>query len=336
MNKRPFLIWGALALAVIVVAAIAWRMLGSPALDATHPTRGPAVQAVYATGTVEPSVMTPIAPRIGARIVDLETDEGADVTKGQVLARLESQDVQNNIAQLVAQENFARQDYERDARLVKGQIIAQATYDKAKAAWQAAHAATEAARAQAGYMLLTSPGNCSIIQRDGEVGQFIPVNQPVFWLSCHAPLRISAQVDEEDVSLVHLGQKVLIRADAFPGKIFNGTVQEITPKGDPVARSYRVRIAIPQDSSFRIGMTAETNIVVHQSNDALLVPSSALIDGNKVWVIENGALDERAVQVGAKGAEEVEIRGGLSQSDVVVKSPDATLKQGARVRARMQ
>ena len=335
MAKRSIWIWVAGAIAATAAVFAVWLLVKLPSVAVAHPTRGEAVQAVYATGTVEPTVMTPIAPRIGARIAQLEANEGYDVTKGQVLARLENKDVQGNLDQLVAQEKFARQDYARDARLVKGGIIARATYDKAKSAWDAARAAVDAAKAQAGFMLLTSPGDCSVIQRDGEVGQFIPINQPVFWLSCAAPLRVSSQVDEEDISLVKIGQNVLIRADAFPGKIFYGKVLEMTPKGDPVARSYRVRVSLPADTPLRIGMTAETNIVVHQSAHALLVPSGAYADG-KVWVVRDGKLSQVAVAAGAKGSDEVEIRGGLTGNDLVAIDPDATFKEGARVHAEVK
>jgi len=334
MAKKPIWIGAGIVAAALAGFAV-WQAVKLPTVAAAHPTRGPAVEAVYATGTVEPTVMTPIAPRIGARIARIEAYEGYDVKKGQVLARLENKDVQGNLDQLIAQEKFARADYDRDARLVKGGIIAQATYDKAKSDWQAARAAVQAAEAQAGYMTLASPGDCHVIERDGEVGQFIPINQAVFWLSCAAPLRVSTQVDEEDISLVKVGQKVLIRADAFPGQIFDGKVLEITPKGDPVARSYRVRVSIPADSPLRIGMTAETNIVVHQNPDALLVPASAYANG-KVWVVRDGRLAQVAVTTGAKGAEQVEIRAGLAQSDLVATNPEDTFKDGERVHAEVK
>lgn len=334
MAKKP--IWiGAGIVAALVAGFAVWQALKLPAVAAAHPSRGPAVEAVYATGTVEPTIMTPIAPRIGARIAEIEAYEGHAVKKGQVLARLENKDVQGNLAQLVAQEKFAHQDYQRDARLVKGGIIAQATYDKAKSAWQAAAAAVQAAQAQAGYLTLASPGNCSVIKRDGEVGEFIPVNQPVYWLSCAAPLRISAQVDEEDVSLVNIGQDVLIRADAFPGQVFDGKVSEITPKGDPVARSYRVRVSVPENAPLRIGMTAETNIVVHRNQNALLVPAGAFANG-KVWAVRDGKLAHVDVVAGAKGADKVEIRAGLSERDMVAINPSDTFKEGERVNARIK
>ncbi len=334
MTKRT--IWiGAGVIAAAVAGFAVWLAVKLPTVAAVHPTRGPAVEAVYATGTVEPTVMTPIAPRIGARISRLAAVEGDDVAKGQVLAHLENRDVQGNLDQLVAQETLARQDYQRYAKLVKGGIIAEATYDKAKSVYEAAHAAVEAAKAQAGYLTLTSPGDCRVIKRDGEVGEFIPVNQPVYWLSCNAKLRISSEVDEEDINLVKTGQDVLIRADAVPGKVFDGHVLEITPKGDPVARSYRVRVSVPQGAPLRIGMTAETNIVVHRNENALLVPASAYADG-KVWLVRAGRLHHADVSAGAKGADKVEIREGLGEHDIVATDPTDSFKEGERVNAKVK
>jgi membrane fusion protein, multidrug efflux system len=329
MRMRWGLLAGLVAAAAIAAGGAYW-FFKPQTVTVTHPAYGEAVQAVYATGTVEPLVMMPIAPRVGARLVSLKADEGDLVKKGQVLARLESEDLKNSIAQLAAQEEFARRDYVRYAAMVKEGVIARQTYDRAKSAYDAARAATAAARAQIGFMTLVAPNDGRIIKRDGEVGQFLPVNQPLFWLSCLSPLRISAEVDEEDIALVAVGQKVLIRADAFPGRLFEGKVQQITPKGDPVARSYRVRISFA--GPLQIGMTSETNIVTRIKPHALLVPSSAVSDG-AVWLVERGRLVRRQVTVGITGHSESEIVQGLAAGDTIVASPDASLREGARVTA---
>jgi RND family efflux transporter MFP subunit len=146
-------------------------------------------------------------------------------------------------------------------------------------------------------------------------------------------LRISTEVDEEDIGQVRPGQLVLIRADAFPGQIFHGEVQAVTPKGDPVARSYRVRISLPDDTPLMIGMTTETNIVLRQSEDALLIPAGA-VQHDTAWVVEDGRLAPRRVVLGAKGATEVEITGGLGEGDWIVAQPAASLKAGQQVRPR--
>ena len=323
-------LWIAIALFAIALGGVAYWLLAPPTVVVANPRLGPAVQAVYATGTVEPVVMLPVAPRIGARIVQLLVDEGAVVKAGQVLARLESEDVRNSVAQLVAQEDFARRDFLRDAALVKNGVIARQTYDKAKSAWDAARAAVAASRAQIGYMKLTAPTDGRIIRRDGEVGQFLPTNQPLFWLSCLSPLRISADVDEEDIALVKPGQEVLIRADAFPGRVFTGQVQQVTPKGDPVARSYRVRITLSSKTPLQIGMTTETNIVTFEKSKALLVPATAISSG-AVWVVRDGRLKHQPVAEGIIGKTDVEITSGLTLSEQVVIKPDAKLTDGASV-----
>lgn len=319
-----------LCIAIATGGSLAWWWTRAPTVAVTRPHRGLAVQAVYATGTVEPVVMMPIAPRIGARIVSLDVDEGAIVHKGQVLAHLESTDVRNTVAQLAAQEEFARRDLARYAAMVDRGIIARQIYDRAKANFDAAHAATVAARAQAGYMTLVAPADGRVIQRDGEVGQFLPINQPLYWLSCLSRLRISAAVDEEDISLIRLGQKVLVRADAFPGRIFDARVQEITPKGDPIARSYRVRIAFEYETPMQIGMTAEANIITHESTNALLVPSTAVKNGY-AWIVEGGQLHRRQVRLGVSGRDQVEIRSGLSTNDVIVADAEPVFSDGQHV-----
>jgi RND family efflux transporter MFP subunit len=155
----------------------------------------------------------------------------------------------------------------------------------------------------------------------------------VFYLArSRTPPRIDADVDEEDIALVKVGQQVLIHADAFPDKVFNGQVSEITPKGDPVARSYRVRIGLPADTPLMIGMTAETNIVIASRTHALLVPSTSL-DGDHVWIVRDGHALPQRVGIGARGAERIEILNGISDSDTVVVQPASTLRVGQRVRA---
>ncbi len=304
---------GALAAAAAVWAWFFWPL----PLTTVRPRLGTAIAAVYASGNVESAVMLPVAPRIGGRLVSLASDEQHKVAKGQVLARLEAEDLAGNISQLEAQATFARNDYQRYARLMAQDATARQTYEHALAAWQAAEAAVRQARAQAGFMTLTAPAACQVISRDGEVGQFIAANTPIFWLACDSGLRISAQVDEEDIRLVRPGQRVVIRADAFPGQVFEGRVSEVTPKGDPIGRSYRVRIALPADTPLRIGMTADTNIVIRQSNAALLLPAASVADGN-VWLVTDGKAVRRPVLTGARNGDQVEILQGLSRNDAVL------------------
>jgi RND family efflux transporter MFP subunit len=153
----------------------------------------------------------------------------------------------------------------------------------------------------------------------------------IFWMSCCDALRITAEIDEEDIHAIKPEQKVLIRADAFPDRVFEGTVDEITPKGDPVARSFRVRIRLPVDTPLMIGMTADCNIILEERRDALLVPASAVTDG-KVWLVRDGVLARRSVTLGVDGNGMVEVKEGLAESDLVVREPSSGLRDGRAAR----
>jgi len=323
-------------LATLVVAATvalgmgAWLLMPTDIAVVT-PSRGPAVQAVFATGSVEAPVTIPLAGRITARLAQLYADEGDPVRAGQVLVRFEDSDLQETMRQAQAQEVYAKQEFDRIARLLKTGTSAQADYDKAQATWQAAQAATRQAAAQVAFLQLASPADGRVIRRDGEIGQLIPASQTVMWLARNDPLRITTNVDEEDVNMVKAGEVVLIRADAFPGKVFHGQVQAVTPMGDASARTYRVRIEFTEPAPFMIGMTAETNIIVSEKKDALLLPASAVND-NAVWRVAGGRLQKMPVSIGIRGTDKVEVTGGLGETDQIAAAPDASFYEGMRVR----
>ncbi|MES2907170.1 MAG: efflux RND transporter periplasmic adaptor subunit [Pseudomonadota bacterium] len=326
---RRSVLLGSLLFALVVAAG--WFLL-LPRLDVARPVVGPAVEGVYASGTVEPSVMVPIAARSMARLINLNADEGHEVKKGDVLGQLENEDLENALKALQAREEFAKSNAERQEQLFKRGAASKEAGDKAVAELKAARAETEQARAQMGFLSLRAPDDGLIIRRDGEIGQLIPANQPVFFMACCAPLRVTANVDEEDIPRVVAGQKVLIQSDAFPDKVFNGKVQSITPKGDAVSRNYRVRISFDDANvPLLIGMTAETNIVLSNKIDALLIPNSA-IASNSVWLVSGNRLVKRKVETGARGTALTEIRAGLTADDFVVLKPKTGLEEGDFVR----
>ncbi|MFN3828064.1 MAG: efflux RND transporter periplasmic adaptor subunit [Micavibrio sp.] len=287
-------------------------------VDLIYPQRGQVVQAVYATGTVEPSVMVTIAPRSTGRLMSLAVDEGQAVVKGQVLASLENSDLLQTLEEAEAKQNLAEKEYERKVALIDKGAVSRTVVDQSEAELQAAKATVERIKAQLDFLNMTAPDDGVIIRRDGEIGEIIAVNQPVLWMSCCAPLRVSAEVDEEDIPLVKVDQTVLLHADAYQNKIFKGMVKSITPKGDPVSRSYRVRIEILGDTPLMTGMTAEANIITAERKDVLLVPVTAVKDG-QVIVAREGKAVSIPVRTGVKGRSEMEITEGLLEQDKVLR-----------------
>lgn len=298
---------------------------------AVSPLTGPAVQAVYASGTVEPTVMMPIAPRSGARLLELLADEGAEVKKDDVLARLEDTDLQKSAEELKARLDLAQKEFDRKNNLRKTGAVSKQAIDTAQTTLEAAKAALAQVEAQISYLRLVAPADGRIIRRDGEVGQFIPSGQPVFYMECCAPLRVSVDVDEEDIPLLVPGQKVILSADAFPGQTFSGAVISITPKGDPVARSYRVRLSIEGETPLMTGMTAEANILIRENPEALLIPATALRD-NTVWAVRDGKIEKMRVKTGAQSLGGVEILEGIGADETILEKADPSLETGNAVK----
>lgn len=321
----------ALVLIVLLLAAGAGYWLDDrQRLAVVHPVEGPIMQVVYATGTIEPTVMVPIAPRNTGVLKELLADEGQVVTKGQILAGLEDSNIQKTIEELEVRANLAEKEFRRKEALLEKGAVSRTALDQAEADWQSARAALERSQVELGFLKLVAPEAGMIIRRDGEIGEVIALNQPVFWISCCAPLRVTAEVDEEDIPLVKVGQPVVLRADSFPGQIYQGLVKSITPKGDPVSRSYRVRIEIKGETPLMSGMTAEVNIITEQKDKALLLPPSAL-KAERVLVVESGKIRKVPVQSGIAAKDGVEIRQGLAAGMLVLQSYDPQLLDGDAV-----
>lgn len=323
-----------LAAAVVLLAglsALAWRQWGPIPVTLAAIERGPAVDAIYATGTVEPTVMLPLAPRVGGRLAERRVDEGATVRKGQLLARLDDADLAGSVDEQRARVDYSRNQHARAATLAERGFLASGEADRTKAELLAAEAALRRVRAQRDYTTILAPADGTIIRRDGEVGQYISPGQAIFVLACCAPLRVTAEIDEEDISRVRVGQAVVLKADALPGQVFDGRVAEITPKGDPIARSYRVRIALPAPGALQTGMTVDANLVVARRENAMLVPADS-VQGNALWVVAGERLQRRSITPGIRSPQRVEVLKGLDGSERVVARPSTDLAEGRRVR----
>jgi RND family efflux transporter MFP subunit len=320
-----------LLLAGLAVGAwFAWQAR-PPLVQVAAAVRGPAVEAVYATGTVEPVRWAAVAPAIKARLQEVLVDDGDAVTAGQVLARLDDTVARAQVAEVEARARFAAADAERLAQLAARGAAARTDVDRARSEAQALAAAAEAARRRLDDYELKAPIDGTVLRRDGEPGEMVDTGDTVFWIGEREPLRVTADVDEEDIPRVRPGMKALLKADAYPDEVFEARLAAITPKGDPVQKTYRVRLELPAGTPLLIGMTVEANIVVRETRDAVLVPSTALREG-AVFLATGTRAERRAVEVGVLGPQLAEIRAGLEPGERVIVDPPAGLEDGRRIR----
>ena len=311
-----------------------WWFLGRPIQVAVaKPSRGDAVEAVYATGAVEPVFWAKVSSTGVGRIVEIKVKEGDPVKAGDVLIRLDDREATARLSEARASLKFLQEELARYSKLAESNIASRQAYQRIISQHAAAVAAEAAARQRLTDLTLRAPLDGDVLRLDGNVGEVVKAGDVLVWVGKCCPMRIEAEVDEEDIPLVKRGQKVLVRADAFPGKSFVAVVSSITPKGDPVSKNYRVRITLPGDLPLRIGMTTEVNIVAREAKNALLVPFTAVRAGH-VWVVTGGRARRVPVKTGIVGDRRIQIVAGLKGDEVVIADPPTGLKSDARVRTR--
>jgi RND family efflux transporter MFP subunit len=298
-----------------------------------RPTRGTAAEIVYATGAVEPVRWAKVASVVRDRIVDICLCEGKTVAKGDVLVRLEDRAARAQLRELKAREEFARRETARVGELLgKGVATAQA-FERVSMELRQIEALISVQTQKLGDYTITAPMDGVVLRRDGEIGEIAEPGQILFRVGVPKPLQVVAEVAEEDIPRVAVGQTVLLRTDAFLGRRIEGKVGEITPLGDAVARTYRIRITLPDDTPLIVGMSVEANVVTREKSGALLVPADA-VQGTHVLVVEGDRVRRRQIEIGIRGTRSVEVVSGLGEGDLVLSTALADLADGARVRLK--
>jgi RND family efflux transporter MFP subunit len=319
---------------VVVVAAAAlaawWRFGKVPVVTAVEVSRGTAAEIVYATGGVEPVRWAKVASVIRDRIIDICYCEGKTVAKGDVLVRLDDREVQAGLKELRAREEFLKREMIRVSELIgRGAATTQA-HERAGMDLQQIQGLISVQTEKISDYTITAPMDGVVLRRDGEVGEIAEVGQILFRVGVPRPLQVVAEVNEEDIPRVEVGQKVLFRTDAFPGQQLEGKVRDITPMGDVIAKTFRVKIALPDDTPLKPGMSLEANIVTREKPNALLVPADSVRD-NAVFIIDGNRVRRRAVVIGLRGTRAVEVLSGLQEGDRVASPAVTGIKDGARV-----
>jgi multidrug efflux pump subunit AcrA (membrane-fusion protein) len=144
-------------------------------------------------------------------------------------------------------------------------------------------------------------------------------------------MQVVAEINEEEINRIVVGQKALLRSEAFPGQALRASVSQITPKGDPTRKTFRVYLLLPPDTPLRIGMSVEANIIFREKASALVVPAEA-VAGNAVQVVVNDRIERVPVTVGIRGSRNVEIVGDVSRGMAVLSPARIDLADGTKVR----
>lgn len=327
--KRRWLL--AISAFAAVMIGLFWFFRSGIPVTTAAVTRGTAVEIVYATGAIEPVIWAKVTTIVKGRIVSRCRCEGKHVKAGDLLAQLDDVEAQASLRELRAREEFLRHDYERQLQLANRGVASEQTLQRAQSDLHQVQAQIAAQAERLVYYRIVAPMDGLVLREDGEVGEIVDSNTILYRIGNAFPLQLVAEVNEEDIPRVRVGQNVLLRSDAFASEQLAGTVREITPAGDTAAKTFRVRIALPEDTPLRVGMSVEANIVTNSKEDVLVVPAAAL-RGASVFIIERRRGVLHKVQIGIRGTQFVEVLSGLVEGDRVISPLPADLTNHQTVR----
>jgi RND family efflux transporter MFP subunit len=323
-----------------VIALIAVLALGAvgvffyfkpqPLVKVQKAFRGPVSEFVYASGIVEPIQLAKVVPLQRRRILDLCRCEGQMVVKGQILGRQDDTEEREVLKQL----EIRFQQLVRDLNRAEKDKAPKAEIEQKDTAVREARSGINAQNSRLETLVIRAPMDGMVLRRDGEVGEIAGPGDVLFWVGKPSPLQVAAEINEEDVTKIKVGQTALLSSEAFEHRPLRARVSHITPKGDPTKKTFRVYLGLPDGSQLRIGMTVEANIVFREKPSAVVVPIDSIFAG-VVQVVRDGVVRRVPVTTGIRGSRLVEIVNGVSAGASVVSPARPELADGEKVRAEV-
>jgi RND family efflux transporter MFP subunit len=350
----------AVPLVVILLAACSRP---APAPDPVRAVRTVTVAAQSAGGTsefageVRARTESRLSFRVGGKVVARDADLGDAVKAGQVLARLDAQDLRlgeeaASAALAAAQASFdqAAADFKRFKELRDQGFISGAELERRDTALKAAQAQLDQARAQrsvqgnqAGYAALVAGASGVITGVDAEPGMVVAAGTPVLRLAHDGPRDVVFAVPEDRIALI---QELAAQPGRFSVRLWgaNGaaplpaTIREVAAAADPVTRTFAVKADIgPAGAAARLGQTATVLVDLPQTAGVIKLPLSALKEEQGktvVWVVDRATMTVSAQPVKLGGAEgnDAVVTSGLAPGAAVVTAGVHVLSPGQKVK----
>ena len=301
-----------------------------------------------------------VVPKTAGRLEELTVKLGDRVTRGQRIARIEDEEIREQVKQAEAafevakatirqreaDLDLAKTNVERSRNLFQRQLLPQQTLDDAEAKYQSAQAALDLARAQNTQSQarldelrinlqntqIVSPVNGFVARRAADPGAFVSANAPIVEVVDITRVRLVANIIEKDLKQIGVGDMARVEVDAFPGESFMGRIARVSPVLDPATRTAPIEVEIPNDQyRLKPGMYARVGIVTESHPNALVVPTNALVDANGtrgVYLSVDNVASFHPVKIGIEGNERTEVLDGVAEGDRVVTTGAAGLRNG--------
>ena len=309
--------------------------------------------AMVLVGEVRPRYEASQGFRISGKIMERKVDTGAQVKKGQLIARLDAADTNLNATAAMADVRVAEAnhalavaEFERQRQLFAKKFISASALDIREAELKTSAARLAQVRAQANvsgnqaqYTKLTADRDGVVTMIRAEPGQVVQAGEAIVQIANLKETEVLVAVPESRMAEVKLGGPVTIKMWANPHKAYPGLVREIAPAADSATRAFNVRVSVTAaDEMVKLGMTAGVKFDQQNSQELpkLQIPLAALteINGKKlVWVIDaDNKAQPREVAAGEYSEDGVLIASGLQAGEKIAIAGIHTLIKGQLVK----
>ena len=358
----------ALTLVVVVVVGVSDRKSSAarlkeeateaqilPSVFLVPPSATAATPSLKLPGRLEAYVRAPIYARVGGFLKAWYVDIGGQVKAGQLLAEIEAPDLDQQLMQAKgalasaeASESLAKVTAQRWMTLGQSNTLSKQAVDEKTGDLSVKEANTKAAKANvdrlevlAAFKKVTSPFNGVVTVRNTDVGALINADSSaglaLFVVSDVTKLRLSINVPQNYVPSVPINSKVEITVPEHPGKVYNGLVEASARAVEAASGTTRMQVVVDNAAGELMpGAFANTRIELPEEMQALSVPSSALIFGQKglrvATVDANSKVTLRTVKISRDLGQVIEISSGIAVTDRVIESPPDGLNDGDEVR----
>jgi RND family efflux transporter MFP subunit len=364
----------AIAVVVIVVVGIAYRFFGRSTdenhledvtrrdavltVSVTHPTVSGTASEIALPGDTQAFDDTPIYARTSGYLKEWFVDIGQHVTKGELMATIETPELDEQLqvarADLKSSQadlNLADTTSKRYQNLLKLNSVSQQETDVAVSSAAAKRAAVEAAQANVrrlaqlqSFEKIYAPYSGIVTQRKTDIGDLINSGssstsntaKELFHIASVNQLRVFVAVPEVYAPDIHNGDTATLTLDEYPGRIFDGTVTRNSGSIDSSSRTLNVEVDVNnRDSKLLPGAYVFVHFKIPTQSRGLSIPANTLIfraEGLQVGIVRNGHVHLERVTIGRDSGISVEISAGLSPNDQIILDPSDSLSEGQPVK----
>ena len=289
---------------------------------------------ISVTGSVEANESVKIKSEISGIVEKIHFREGADVKKGDLLISLDDDEISAQLEKMRYTQQLMKEREFRQRSLLEKEAISQEEYDIALTELNTVASDIKILQSQYQKTKVRAPFSGTVGLRYISEGSYLTPNESIVMLYSIDPAKIDFSVPEKYSKKVKVGDEIRFITDALESPR-SGKIYALEPQVDTETRTLRMRALSPNhDRSLLPGQFAKVELIFSTLDGALMVPTEAVIPelgGHKIFVSRGGTVESKAVEVGIRTENQVQVVSDLQPNDTIITSGILQIRPGSNV-----